>query len=225
MKNAHICGAITALGLASSASIAGVTTIDMDIQTDTFDNFRFSVLHTADSNNNMSGSIIAEFSGTVRVEQDDNGTGSTGDDTLTVTRFNGRVQGSGRSVDMRLDPSRGASAFDLSAGTTSDGGHRMAGALNLEIFDGAWQSASFGFTASVFNSLANQFFIGGDPQDPSAEYTLGLWGLSDNPDRVMGETSDLGIDLVARGRAIPMPTPLAMAGMGLVGVAGVRRRR
>jgi hypothetical protein len=221
-----MAGGVAAVALGASVASAGITTIDMTIQTDTFDNFRYSVLHTAESNNGMSGSIIAEFTGTMRIEHDDNGTASTGDDTVTVTRFDGNIAGTGRSTDMRLDASRGASVFTLDAGTTVDGGHRMSGDLNLQIFDGGtWKSVPYSFSSSVFNSLANQFFIGGDPQDPSAEYTLGLWGLSDNPDNLMGETSDLGIDLVARGQAIPMPTPLAMAGLSLAGIAGARRRR
>lgn len=220
MKISHAITLIGLVGLGASHATAGVRTIDMVIQSDTFDNFQFSVLHSASSNGGQSGNIHTGFTGTFTIEFNDQGTNGIGDDTITFTSFNGVFNGSTRSTDMRLDSARGASVFSRNAG-----GNNIDGNLNIEIWDsGGFKDLSFNFSPSSFNDLANRFFEGGDPQDASAPFTLGLWGIGDvlGGETVFGD-SQIGIDLV--GRAIPMPTPLSMAGLGLLGVAGMRRRR
>lgn len=212
---------VTGLGvvaLATSSSLAGTRTIEMVIQSDTFDNFQFSVLHSASSNGGESGNILGGFTGRFTIEVDDVA------ETIEFTSFRGDISGTSRSDDIKLaaDPSRGASMFSMDPGT-----NLIAGNLKLDIFDGGtFKDADFNFDPTAFNSLANQFFEQGEDPQGSNRETLGLWGLSQQlsgGESLLGDTNQIGIDLV--GRAIPMPTPIAMASLGLVGVAGVRRRR
>jgi len=222
LRNAIVIGG---LGLAASSSLASVRTIEMEIATSTFGGFQFSVIHTADSSGNQGGQIVARLSGSFSVQYDDGDTAGIGDDVVTFVSFNGDIAGTGRSQDIRLDTARGASSFSLDGSITPDGGHVVNGSLNLEVFEGSWQSLSYSFAPTDINQLANQFFIGGDPQDANSDFTIGLWGLADNTNGLFGHTGDLGIDLVGRGRIIPMPTPFALAGAGLLGVGLVTRRR
>jgi len=217
MRQSILAMGLGVVALAASSSIAGVRTIDMVIQSDTFDNFQFSVLHTASSGpDNASGSILASFTGRFTIEVDDVA------ETIEFTNFRGDIGGTSRSDDIRLaaDPSRGASSFSMTSGNL------VVGSLKLDIFDGGtFKAADFSFDGQAFNALANQFFDRGEDPQGSNRETIGLWGLSqqfNGNESILGDNR-IGIDLV--GRAIPMPTPLAMAGMGLLGVAGVRRRR
>jgi len=240
----------------AAGSVATADPITFDIQSDTFDNFQFSVFHTADRNNQQSGDILVGFTGTFEVERTgfQNGVATelqfVGFDGQFVNANTGQLLGDGGSITL-AESGQFSGTNTLTRGGNND--EFFAGELSLE-FDfgttGFGQSGTgapvlnFHFLAQDFNALANRFFDGdipdnapgGDNSDEPRPFGLGLWGVADNSIDTDGDgfadgpglfnsdaPEDVGIDLYAT--AVPLPHPGALAGLGLLGVIGVRRLR
>jgi len=227
----HFTNTLTVVGilaLATASADAAIRVIDMDIQSRATDQFGFGTLSAASQNPNRRGRVLGSFTGTFRVEWDDAGTESMSDDTLTISRFEADIFRNGEGMDMRLDSNRSESSFLIDNDMTSEGGHHLGGSLHIEALDhdNEWHSMAFEFdTANAIDRLASQFFAP-EGADRNGEFALDLRGIATNDFGFMNYNGDIEFQVFASGRLIPMPTPFAMAGLGLLGVgASLRRRR
>jgi len=227
--------AITLAAPLVAGSAASADPLTFDIHSDTHDRFQFSLFHTAhQGSDNQSGTILYFFDGTFDLEIQ----GST----LAFTDFQGQImQGNGQNATPIQGSSialntqtNGQNANQLTVtNTQSDGGRLVEGNLALDVdlgSAGGTGTLDFEFEAQDFVTLANKFFDGTIPSDaPGSDdrYGLGLWGVAQDQDGLFtqGDSGDELIGLDLYGTAVPLPHPIALAGVGICGVAGIRRIR
>ena len=241
MIRSILCCAVVAT--AAAPSLAEKLTIEFEIQhSANFEGFGFSVLHTSNGSNPATGSIIERFHGTFVVQYD------TVANSLTFLSFDATYEGGDGLTHMTLGSTATSPVLDLNGDPNASGGAFVGfgddgngnftegnGELSLNLTNRAGlalpnQDVPFMVQGANMNSMSNRFRIGGDPQDPNAEYTLGIWaaGTTDLFEGGPGPENTnnrIGIDLVGRGHLIPLPHPGALAGVGFLGLAAVRRRR
>jgi len=218
-----LAGGLIAAIAAGSAS-AGTVPVQFTIQTNTFDNFQFSVFHSSDAAGGQGGTILEGFTGTFTVVFDDVA------QTIAFTEFDGSLNGGGQVT------LADASSLSFAGQESGSGDQLVSGDLSLNIINpnsGGSGQVDFTFDAQAFNSLANQFFFPDGTAIPAGApesgepFGLGLWGQGVfQGDPGTGPYSDgvLGIDLFASGQIIPLPTPVALGAAGLIGLAAGRRR-
>jgi len=218
------------VGLFTHAACATLLEIDFAIQTDTQDNFQFSVFHSASSNGGQSGNIFDGFTGNFTMLYDTNA------GTLEFTDFSGTLDDGG-TISLA-----GSSTLNFGGSESGSGDQLVSGNLflNIQPDSGNGGTVDFQFDATAFNQLANQFFsdagsaAGTDSANdlPSAagsagsDFGLGLWGMGDS-NGVFGDNGQIGIDLWATSfnvQVVPLPAPVALAAVGFGGVLLARRR-
>jgi len=222
-----------ALGACLAAgSVASADTMNFTVHNDTFQNFQFSLFHTANrGGDNQSGDILYFFDGSFQMTRANN--------QLTFDSFNGKVmqdtvngiqEVSGSSITLNDSEAPGANSITIT-NNIANGGRLIHGNLSIDVDlgnAGGTGTLSFDFDDQNFVTLANKFFDGNIPNNaPGSDdrFGIGLWGLADDTDNLFGGDGDglVGIDLFAT--AVPLPHPAAIAGLGLIGVVGVRRLR
>ncbi|MAY74660.1 MAG: hypothetical protein CMJ31_08130 [Phycisphaerae bacterium] len=245
MRHQVSMGAIAGTLAIAGVAQGGTTTIEFTIQSDTHDNFRFSVFHRANQspgNSDSNGDGFDDHNGANALQ------GFTGSfiavyddiaETLEFTSFSGDVGGTAFGLGAG-ENTLNVGAADGPEGRVVSGagaqgpraGEAATAGLSLSL---GGQDVQFYFDDFAWNSLANQFFNGdipgGAPGSGDA-FGLGLWGLASNAGDPLGfGGAYLGIDLwatgtvISTGSSVPLPSPAALGGAGVFGVILSRRRR
>lgn len=210
MKITGLLGAL-AISLATTQAPAGEIMIDFEIGNSVSNNFAYSLIHTATSDQG-NGSVLYRIIGNFSATYDDVA------NTLTFTSFTADLyDGISVSNPSQLGSLVGSLSLDSGLLNYNPFTNIIDGQLNLDMTLGSSSELiTFQFQPIQYNGFANTF-------DPTSLF-LGLWGAT--PD-VFGGTWDgshLGMDLVGNGVIVPLPAAFMLGLVGL-SMAGLYRKR